>query len=162
MTVNTEARETEDGFVTRFIGAWRLLSCEARDSNGQVQYPFGEGAMGQLFYDGAGNMSAQLMRADRARFVARDPAFGTDAEVRDAFDGYVAYFGTYAIDDSTNAVTHHVTGASFPNWVGIDLVRYYAFDDGGRLRLSTPPIEVGGRALEYVLLWERMLDLKSR
>lgn len=139
-----------------FVGAWRLLSCEARDSNGQVHYPFGERAAGQLFYDAVGNMSAQLMRADRARFASRDPALGTDAEVRGAFDGYVSYFGTYTIDDSKSAVTHHVTGASFPNWIGIDLLRRYTFESAGRLKLSTPPIEVGGRTLEYVLLWERM------
>lgn len=163
----------EAGF--RFVGAWRLLSCEARDPSGQVHYPFGERAAGQLFYDAVGNMSAQLMRADRTRFASRDPALGTDAEVRDAFDGYVAYFGTYSIDDSKSAVTHHVTGASFPNWIGIDLVRHYTFENGGHLKLSTPPIEVGGRTLEYVLLWERMapaggagvglapwLDLNSR
>lgn len=142
--------------LSRFVGAWRLLSCEARDSSGQVQYPFGERATGQLFYDAVGNMSAQLMRTDRARFAARDPALGTDAEVRDAFDGYVAYFGTYSIDVSGNAVTHHVTGASFPNWIGMDLVRQYTFENEAHLRLSTPPIEVGGRTLEYVLVWERM------
>jgi hypothetical protein len=144
-----------------FVGAWRLLSCEARDSSGHIHYPFGERAAGQLFYDAAGNMSAQLMRVDRTRFASRDPALATDAEVRDAFDGFVAYFGTYSIDDSTSAVTHHVTGASFPNWIGIDLIRRYTFDDEGHLKLSTPPIEVGGRTLEYVLLWERMSDLKS-
>ena len=141
---------------SRFVGAWRLLSCEARDSNGHVQYPYGERATGQLFYDAVGNMAAQLMRANRAPFATRDPALGTDAEVRAAFDGYVAYFGTYSIAPSTNAVTHHVAGASFPNWIGIDLVRYFVFDGDARLKLSTPPIEVGGRALEYVLLWERI------
>ena len=141
---------------SRFVGAWRLLSCEARDSSGGAQYPFGKHATGQLFYDGVGNMSAQLMRADRARFAARDPALGTDAEVRNAFDGYVAYFGTYSIDMSQSAVTHHVTGASFPNWIGVDLVRQFTFENDAHLRLSTPPIEVGGRTLAYVLLWERM------
>lgn len=145
-----------DETASRFTGAWRLLSCETRDSNGQVQYPFGEQPGGQLLYDGAGNMSAQLGKTNRPRFAARDPALGTDAEVRDAFDGYIAYFGTYSVDESARAVTHHVVGASFPNWVGIDLVRHYTFDDNGRLRLATPPIEVGGRSLEYVLLWERI------
>ena len=146
----------DDEVGSRFAGTWRLLSCEARDSDGHVQYPYGERATGQLFYDAAGNMAAQLGRAGRTLFAARDPALGTDAEVRSAFDGYVAYFGTYSIDASTNDVTHHVAGASFPNWVGIDLVRYYMFEDEGRLRLSTPPIEVGRRPLEYVLLWERI------
>ena len=146
----------EDEAASRFTGAWRLLACETRDSTGHVQSPFGERPEGQLLYDGAGNMSAHLMRPNRARFAGKDPALGTDAEVRDAFDGYVAYFGTYSVDSSKGAVTHRVTGASFPNWIGANLVRYYAFDDGGRLRLSTPPIEMGGRAVEYVLLWERM------
>jgi hypothetical protein len=109
-----------------------------------------------LLYDGAGNMSAQLGKTNRARFTSRDPTLGTDAEVRDAFDGYIAYFGTYSIDESKHAITHHVVGASFPNWVGVDLVRIYTFDEGGRLQLATPPIVVGGRSLEYVLLWERM------
>jgi hypothetical protein len=139
-----------DDAISRFVGAWRLLSCEARDSSERIQYPFGEQAAGQLFYDGAGNMAAQLMRANRP------PALGTDAEVRNAFDGYVAYFGTYSVDESNSAVIHKVTGASFPNWIGVDLVRYYTFDDDGRLRLSTPPIAAGGLLLQYVLLWERM------
>lgn len=139
-----------------FVGAWRLVSCESRDASGEVRYPFGEQPAGQLFYDGAGNMSAQLMRTRRARFAAGDPGLGTDDEVRDAFNGYVAYFGTYSVDESNGAVTHHVSGASFPSWIGVNLVRYYTFDDGGRLRLSTPPTEAGGRSLEYVLLWERM------
>jgi hypothetical protein len=121
-----------------------------------VQFPFGEKPQGQLVYDGSGNMSAQLMKTDRARFAGRDPALGTDAEVRDAFDGYIAYFGTYSIDEPMRAVTHTVHGASFPNWTGAKLVRSYAFDDSGRLRLSTPPIEVGDESLEYVLLWERI------
>jgi lipocalin-like protein len=145
-----------DDMSSRFVGAWRLLSCEARDSSGGAEYPFGEHATGQLFYDAVGNMSAQLMRADRARFAARDPALGTDAEVRNAFDSYVAYFGTYSIDISRSAVTHHVTGASFPNWIGVDLVRQFRFENDAHLTLSTPPIEVGGRTLAYVLLWERM------
>ena len=133
-----------------------MLSCESRDTSGQVQYPFGEQPAGQLFYDRAGNMSAHLMRARRARFAGSDPGLGTDAEVREAFNGYVAYFGTYSVDESKGTVTHRVTGASFPNWIGVDLVRYYTFDEGGRLRLATPPIAAGGRSLEYVLLWERM------
>ena len=114
---------TDDQTASRFTGAWRLLSCETRDSSGLVQFPFGERPGGQLLYDGAGNMSAQLGRTNRARFAAKEPALGTDAEVRDAFDGYLAYFGTYAVDESTRTVTHHVVGASFPNWVGVNLAR---------------------------------------
>jgi predicted O-methyltransferase YrrM len=156
------SREAEEDVVqssniaSRFVGAWRLLSCETRNSKGQMQFPFGEKPKGQLVYDASGNVSAQLMKTERTRFASRDPALGTDAEVRDAFDGYIGYYGTYSVDDSTRAVTHYVHGASFPNWTGANLVRSYTFDENGRLRLSTPPIEVGGESLEYTLWWERM------
>jgi hypothetical protein len=141
--------------ASRFVGTWRLFSCETRDSNGVVKFPFGDRPGGQLMYDASGNMSAQLMRENRARFAARDPVRATDAEVRDAYDGYIAYFGSYSVDEVKQAITHHVHGASFPNWVGVDLVRSCVFDESGRLRLSTPPIEMGGESVEYVLVWER-------
>lgn len=145
-----------DEIASRFVGAWRLLSCETRHTNGQVQYPFGERPAGQLVYDASGNMSAQLMRENRPRFASRDPARGTDDEVREAFDGYIGYYGSYTVDERKRAVTHYVHGASFPNWIGAELIRAYDFDDKGRLRLSTPPIVVGGESVEYVLVWERI------
>jgi Lipocalin-like domain len=141
--------------TSRFAGTWRLLSCETRDSNGVVKFPFGNRPAGQLMYDASGDMSAQLMKENRARLATRDPVRATDAELRDAFDGYIAYFGSYSVDEVKQAITHHVRGASFPNWVGVDLVRSYAFDESGRLILSTPPIEMGGESVEYVLVWER-------
>jgi hypothetical protein len=107
-------------------------------------------------YDAAGNMSAQLMRENRARFATSDPVRATDAEVRDAFNGYISYYGSYSVDEVKEAVTHRVHGASFPNWIGVDLVRSYAFDESGRLQLSTPPFVMGGESLEYVLVWERI------
>jgi hypothetical protein len=142
--------------AARFVGTWRLLSCETRSSSGSVKFPFGDRPEGRLMYDAAGNMSAQLMRENRARFATSDPVRATDAEVRDAFDGYIAYFGSYSVDEVKGAVTHRVHGASFPNWIGVDLVRSYAFDESGRLQLSTPPFVMGGESLEYVLVWERI------
>ena len=39
-----------------FLGTFRLLSYEARDSDGRVQYPMGENVSGLLVYDGGGNI----------------------------------------------------------------------------------------------------------
>jgi len=137
------------------VGTWRLTSCEARASKGDVRYPFGERVSGQLIYDAAFNMSAHVMRATRQAFATADAARGTDAEVRAAFESHTSYFGTYTVDPTRHTVTHHVKGASFPNWVGHDQLRHYRFDRG-RLLLSTPPLEFGGQSLEYVLVWERL------
>jgi YD repeat-containing protein len=53
------------------LGAWRLVSWEARDATGRITYPLGEDARGQLSYDGSGRMSAQLMRQHQAVLPAR-------------------------------------------------------------------------------------------
>jgi hypothetical protein len=137
-----------------FVGTWRLVSYEARDAKGQLQYPMGEHVSGQLVYDSTGNMSAHVMRDDRPLFAANDPVRGTDAEVRAAFEGYTSYFGTYTIDTQTQTVTHHVRGASYPNWVASDQRRHYTLD-GARLSLSAP-IVVDGQTFEFVLHWQRI------
>jgi hypothetical protein len=137
------------------LGTWRLVSYQARDSEGRVQYPLGENVSGLLVYDGGGNISAHVMRNGRSFFSAKDPARGTDAELRAAFEDYGSYFGTYTIDDARRTVTHHVRGAWYPNWIGHDQVRHFRFD-GNRLLLSTPPLVWDGQSFEYILTWERI------
>ena len=137
------------------LGTWQLVSYEARDSNGRVQYPLGENVSGLLVYDGIGNMSAHVMRNDLVPFAGKDPARATDSELRAAFDGYGSYFGTYTIDQANQTVTHHVRGAWYPNWIGHDQVRHFKFD-GNRLLLTTPPMLWDGKSLEHVLTWERV------
>jgi len=95
------------------------------------------------------------MRVDRPTFASDDSGAGTDAEVRAGFEGHVSYFGTYTIDPSARTVTHHVHGASYPNWMGHDQIRYYRIG-GSRLVLSTPPILFRGESLEYILTSERV------
>jgi len=137
------------------LGTWRLVSYEARDSEGRVHYPLGENVSGLLVYDAGGNMSAHVMRNDRPLFAAKDPACGTDAELRAAFEDYGSYFGTYTIDQTRQTVTHQVRGAWYPNWIGHDQVRHFKFDSS-RLLLSTPPLIWDGKSFEYVLTWERI------
>jgi len=100
-------------------------------------------------------MSGHVMRVDRPTFASDDWGSGTDAEVRAAFEGHVSYFGTYTIDTSARTVTHHVRGASYPNWMGHDQIRYYRID-ASHLVLSTPPILDRREWLKYILTWERM------
>jgi len=130
------------------IGTWRLVSYEAQTSSAEIRYPLGQHVVGQLFYDVQGNMSAHVMRIDRPTFASDDSGAGTDAEVRTAFEGHASYFGTYTIDPLARTATHHVRGASYPNWMGHDHIRHYRID-GSHLVLSTPPILDHGESLEY-------------
>jgi hypothetical protein len=141
--------------LPNLVGTWRLVCYEARTASGEARFPLGEHAIGQLFYDLHGNMSAHVMRVDRPAFASDDSGAGSDAEVRAAFEGHASYFGTYRIDPSAGIVTHHVRGASYPNWIGHDQIRYYRID-GSRLVLSSPPILSRGESFEYTLTWERI------
>src|SRR4051794_8129238 len=71
----------------RLLGAWRLVSWEAFDSEGQITYPLGRGAVGQLLYDQAGRMSAQLMRRNQAHFASGDWRQATTEERASAWAG---------------------------------------------------------------------------
>ncbi len=139
---------------SQLIGTWRLVSFESRDESGEIRYPLGNNALGQLSYGAEGRMSVILVRPDRLPFASGDMRRGTDAEVRSAFEGFIGYFGTYSVDAAAGTVTHHVQGASFPNWMEGDQVRFCKLE-GSRLVLSTPPFLYDGQSSRSVLIWER-------
>ena len=112
-------------------------------------------AIGLLIYAATGHMAVQLLRAHRPLFAAGDPYRGTPEEIKAAFEGYIAYFGSYEVNEAEGVVTHHVHGASFPNWIGGDQQRFFAFA-GNQLILSTPPILAGTSTMTGVLIWERV------
>ena len=49
--------------VERFLGAWELVDWRVTDDAGNVRFPYGEEAQGQITYSSSGRMSAHLMRA---------------------------------------------------------------------------------------------------
>ena len=137
---------TGEPIEQRFRGAWTLLSYEQRRAGAAATYPMGKDALCRLSYDADGRMAAQLTRRDRPRFGSRSRYEGTAEEVRAAFEGFLAYYGPYRIDEKAGTVTHHVECCSYPNWVGTDQVRRFEFDSG-RLVLYAPG--------DYKLVWTR-------
>ena len=136
------------------VGTWTLVSCVGRWSDGRVMYRYGESPRGMLIYDAGGNFSGQIFRQDRPHFESGNLLKGAPAEIKDAFEGYIAYYGTYEVDEAAGSLTHHVKGSLFPNWIGEDQTRLYEFSDG-KLTLTTLPL-VGKRAqLTLTLVWER-------
>ena len=115
----------------RFIGVWKLISCELKTKDGRIDYPYGKSPVGRITYDRAGRMSAQLMRPGRLSTLAPGVSFtassANNEEVRAAVEGYIAYFGTFDVDESAQTVTHHVQACLVPSWVGTDLKRAYRF-----------------------------------
>ena len=112
-----------------------------------------------LVYDGRGSFSGQIMAHERPAFATGNLLKGSDSEVRAAFEGYVAYYGSYKVDEAEGLMIHQVEGSFFPNWIGERQIRKFEFPDGpdgGRLGLSTLPIKGARADLTVVLLWERV------
>jgi hypothetical protein len=136
-----------------FVGAWKLISFERRTAAGEVTYPMGQNPVGRITYDALGRMSAQLMRPDRPKFQSASPAKWSAEEKAAAFDGFIAYYGTFSVSETERVVIHHVEASLYPHWVGTDLRRFYEFS-GNQLILRAVNGS-GGQGTESRLVWER-------
>ena len=153
-TVGEQVGQAQSAGKQKLIGPWRLVSCVGHWSDGRVSNPYGSNPGGLLIYDADDNFSAHIQARGRPAFESGNLLRGTTEEIKSAFEGYVAYYGTYEVDELAGRLTHHVEGSLFPNWVGVDQTRLFEISDN-RLRLTTPPI-VGKRSqLTLTLTWER-------
>jgi hypothetical protein len=127
------------------------VSYDAVAPDGTRTLPFGR-AVGRLSYDEHGHMSGQVMRPDRAPVnVGRE---GEAQSVRAAYIGYIAYFGTYEVNEAAGIVTHHVRGALNPSWVGGHQVRKMRFD--GDVLVLQADVKKGGVNILHVLTWRKL------
>jgi hypothetical protein len=136
--------------MQRLIGNWTLLSYITEHPDGTTGRPYGE-AVGRLSYDALGNMAGQVMRPGRLEVT---PGQWTTQDVRSAYAGYIAYFGTYEADEAGGTVVHHVQGALNPAWVGGDQVRQMRFD--GELLILSTDVPKGGALVRHTLTWQRL------
>jgi hypothetical protein len=139
----------KDALQARLVGTWRLILYETFDEAGRRNRPYGD-AVGRLTYDAHGNMTGQVMRPNRAPVSLGD---GYAQQVRAAYIGYIAYFGTYEVAGDGQSVVHRVEGSLNPAWVGGNQVRTMQFD-GDRLILHASVHKAGG-LVRHELTWER-------
>jgi hypothetical protein len=132
----------------QLIGSYKLISYIQYDQNG-VERKTNHTA-GQISYDAAGRMSAQLMPGERPSLPAGGTA--TDAQRAAAAAGYIAYFGWYDIDADHGVVTHHVEGSLSQSMVGQAMPRYFEFSPDGQTLYLT--VKNGDRVTGR-LRWDR-------
>ena len=138
----------------QFIGVWKLTSFEFRLADGIVIHPMGSGVVGVLMYEPSGYMALHLMEPDRPQFKSGDWLRGTPEEIQAAFEGCMAYYGTFDVDEPKSMIIHHVQGSTFPNWVGVDREQFYEFSRD-RLTLTTLPMTLAGEQAVGVLIFQR-------
>ncbi len=139
-----------------FIGTWHLVAVNFYNANGDVQKFYGQDPHGYIYYDAQGRMSVQIMQRDRPHLPRHHQAEHALEDYQAILRGYVAYFGTYSVDETARTMTHHVQGSLLPDWVGTDLVRNYEFRNNNNLLiLSTPFSHLRGDDLRGDIIWER-------
>lgn len=141
----------------RVLGAWDLISWEETNAaTGEIAYPCGKNAVGQIIYDASGRMSAQIMNPER-REVGGQPRVNlswvkelSGAQALDVLSGYISYFGRFTVDEARHAITHHVNGDIKPGTAAVDKVRFAEFLTKDRIVLKYP-----NGPNENRLIWER-------
>ena len=139
-------------------GAWKLISFEAISPDGERKpTSFGKNPVGIVIYHPTGYVSVQYMRDPRPTFASGSASNATPEEMKSAFFGYYAYFGTYEVNEKEGIVVHHVQASKNPPEVGIDYKRSFKIS-GDRLTLTTPPQRTTDGSGMYVfeLTWERV------
>lgn len=123
------------------------MTVEEEGPDGQVAYPYGKAPAGLLIYDSSGRMSVQIMRRDREPLSSPDWQSLPAEEIKNAIEGFTAFFGSYEVDAENGFVIHRVEGHVLPDSVGKALRREFAFS-GNVLILKPSP--------NRRVVWERI------
>lgn len=134
----------------KFTGSWKLVKWTAELTDGKIVFPFGEDALGRITYESNGNMSVQLMKNRRTKFLSEDPLQAKPHEVIVAYKEFLSYCGTYEVHNNPDQVVHQIKISSFPNWTGQNQIRKFEFKDD-TLILSTDTIG----SSRHKLVWQK-------
>jgi hypothetical protein len=144
----TQPKLNQVELMKQFIGTWTLIKCVAIQQSGEITFPYGEKPIGQILYDTKGNMMVEIMNREIKKFRNDNPFQGIPEEIIPAYNGFLAYYGTYKILADSNLIIHNIKACSFPNWVGQNQTRRFKFEDN-KLILTTPAIS----SVQFELTW---------
>lgn len=137
------------------VGTYQLCSAIFYKADGAALHLYGDQPLGLLVYTADGHMIGQVMQQARPALPRNLHAPHALTDYQAILKGYIAYWGTYSVNEAMQTVTHHVIGSLIPNWVGGEQVRHYEIA-ANRLILRTPPAVLRGEALAGELIWQRV------
>jgi len=142
----------------RLPGIYRLIYWRTTNPDGTVVEPLGADPIGRITYHSNGLMSVMLMRRNRSAQRRLDVQTATIDDLRQAVreaqamgSNFVAYMGTFDVDEDRSIVTHRIVGGSSPTFYGANFERRFELTGQG-LVLSVPP------NFNSRLEWERAGD----
>ena len=110
----------------QIIGTWKLSVLEDLVDNKWTR-TFGENPEGYFSFDAAGHVSVQFQKEHGIKLFAGERP--TPDEAKNAYDRYLAYFGTYTVDEHAGTFTSIVAGALNPALIGTKQTRKFEIKD---------------------------------
>lgn len=119
------------------VGCWQMVEAWNINNPGDPKtYPWGQPPLGYWVYDPAGNVSVQisinppLPNVDFSTSNWWDVAAPATSSMIASFDNYMAYFGTYTVDESNGTITHNVVTDVLRQYTATAQVRPFKLVDG--------------------------------
>ncbi len=105
--------------------------CQSFDVDGnELENPF-YGGRGIITYGEDGMMATQIMKKNYEKSITGNREHASLSDYKTAFETYIAYFGSYYVNEEDNTVNHLVQGSLWPNLIGLTLARRFEFKDSG-------------------------------
>ena len=133
----------------QIVGTWTAVS-QYVDQEGKKLEPFGSDPKGMVVYDADGRFILVLQRSTLPKFSSGNRMTGTPDENKAIVQGSIAYYGRYSVDEKSGKLNLHYDGSTFPNWDGVDQIRFIAIS-GDKLDMVSPESAVGGGTVHLVL-----------
>jgi hypothetical protein len=161
MLNTTQPNSTVELISSRLVGVWTLVAYSEEKEGCKDTHPLGTKPVGFLMYTPNGFVSAQLMKPGRSAFQSRDWHKGTPEEYVESGSGYIAYCGTYEVDEANRTVTHIPSVALLPNLIHERQLRAVELD-GDWLTLRTSSVaDTHGVVVMSRLEWHRASRLSE-
>jgi len=143
---SSEPSAQQSSLKDQITGTWLLVSNDNIAPNGQRRQLFGPNPKGMVILHGNGHFTQIYLRPDRPKFKASSRLRGTPEEIKSAWDGMVALFGTWSTNDADRTILMRIQGHSFPNSEGRESKRTISALTSDQLAWFTIAPAAGGRS----------------
>jgi len=146
--------QTANSLRSQMVGTWRLVSATQQLADGTVRPDpqTGPKGVGYLIYTETGRVCVVVNNPERSRWASVQAP--TEAELRNAFDGLVAYGGTFEVNEAERSVVHHIEVDRVPNSAGTDRKRFCSISGNQLVLRAAPPLPA--EVKEWTIVWERV------
>ena len=146
--------QTANSLRSQMVGTWRLVSATQQLADGTVRPDpqTGPKGVGYLIYTETGRVCVVVNNPERSRWASVQAP--TEAELRNAFDGLVAYGGTFEANEAERSVVHHIEVDRVPNSAGTDRKRFCSISGNQLVLRAAPPLPA--EVKEWTIVWERV------